>query len=249
MGPQKLAKVFHRCLQRLKMLDTNKQSSANESVSLSHDVNNAKEGTTHGPVQGRRLPEQSSTVNPSKIEVNSRPQTQRRQSSRDYDSNSTQSPLSPPVRPGLGSRQRSQSVIDTSLPSVLVVDDNHINLQLMVTFVRKAHHAYEAASDGLLAVDAYKHSATNVNTQQPDGNAPSRFRYILMDINMPRMDGIAATKEIRKWEKQHGIHPPVLIYALTGLGELEHHDWAEEAGFDKLLSKPIKFKDLKELLV
>ena len=135
---------------------------------------------------------------------------------------------------------------DLSLPSVLVVDDNQINLQLMVTFVRKTRHPYESATDGIQALEAYKRSAMRHLSGQSSSSGPSRFKYILMDINMPNMDGSTATKEIRKFEKEHNIQPPVTVFALTGLGELPH---SEEAGFDRLLSKPIKFKDLKDLLV
>lgn len=162
----------------------------------------------------------------------------------DADSNSTSGD-----RAGLPPQQQSQSKIDPSLGPVLVVDDNQINLQLMVTFVRKIRHAYESAIDGYQAVEAYKRSATDPTTGQPSGSVSKRFKYILMDINMPRKDGTAATKEIRQWERENKIDPPVKIFALTGLGESDGHDWVEEAGFDKFLSKPLRFKDLNTLLV
>ena len=145
-------------------------------------------------------------------------------------------------------QQSPQPVVDPKLPSVLVVDDNQINLQLLVTFVRKTRHPYGSAMDGALALEAYKKSATDPRTGQVSKSAPKRFKYILMDINMPNMDGSTATREIRKFEKDNGLQPPVTIFAFTGIGELEH-PWAREAGFDRLLSKPVKFTELKELLV
>ena len=67
---------------------------------------------------------------------------------------------------------------------------------------------------------------------------------------MPVMNGVTATKEIRKWEKEKRISPAVTIIALTGMGE-ESSAKAEarETGFDRFLSKPVKFKDLSSLLV
>ena len=99
-----------------------------------------------------------------------------------------------------------------------------------------------------MALEAYKNSATDPDTGNISKSAPKRFKYILMDINMPNMGGSAATREIRKFEKENGLQPPVTIFAFTGLGELEH-PWAREAGFDRVLNKPVKFKELKELLV
>jgi CheY-like chemotaxis protein len=159
---------------------------------------------------------------------------------------------SPAPRPSASPQQQQphqspQPKVDLDMPSVLAVDDNQINLQLMVTFVRKTRHPYESATDGALALEAYKKSATDPKSGQVSNDAPKRFKYILMDINMPNMDGTTATKEIRKFEKENKIEPPVQIFALTGLGDLEQ-PWTKEAGFDRVLSKPIKFKELKDLL-
>lgn len=155
---------------------------------------------------------------------------------------------SPQQRPQQRPQQIPQPKVDLDKPGVLAVDDNQINLQLMVTFVRKTRHPYQSATDGALAVEAYRKSATDPDTGKISSDAPKRFKYILMDINMPNMDGTTATKEIRKFEKENKLDPPVKIFALTGLDDLEQH-WATEAGFDRVLSKPIKFKELKDLLV
>jgi CheY-like chemotaxis protein len=143
-----------------------------------------------------------------------------------------------PVRPAPA--PISQPEVNPSLPRVLAVDDNSINLQLLVTFVRKAKHPHESAVDGLKAFEAYKKST----------KSGPRYKYILMDISMPVMNGIQATKEIRRFEKEKGIHPPVKIIALTGMGdEGTAKKEAEEVGMDLFLSKPVKFKDLTALLV
>ena len=66
---------------------------------------------------------------------------------------------------------------------------------------------------------------------------------------MPVMDGMAATKEIRRFEKKIQIETPAKIIALTGMGSELTQDEAKDSGFDFFFSKPIKFRDLQKLLV
>ena len=220
------------------MLEDSSEALSSEHVTLSfssEDSTNAKvaeatraRGSADVPVvasgkDGRRL-----SFSPDKLR---RPQPDRSKSE-NYAAKSPPPPrpiASPQQRPQQQLQQSPQPKVDLEKPSVLAVDDNQINLQLMVTFVRKTRHPYESATDGILAVEAYKKSATDPKTGHASSDAPKRFKYILMDINMPNMDGTTATKEIRKFEKEHKLEPPVKIFALTGLGDLEQH-WATEAG-------------------
>ncbi|KAF2099535.1 hypothetical protein NA57DRAFT_75035 [Rhizodiscina lignyota] len=73
--------------------------------------------------------------------------------------------------------------------NVLMVDDNYVNLSLLVTFLKKKGHTYETAQNGLEAVNAFKSSST-------------AFDFVLMDITMPVMDGLTATRLIRAHEKE-----------------------------------------------
>ncbi|KAI0269319.1 hypothetical protein BC834DRAFT_865819 [Gloeopeniophorella convolvens] len=75
--------------------------------------------------------------------------------------------------------------------SVLIVEDNPIEQTLLSTFMRKKKIKYDVANNGEEAVDKWK---------------SGRFHLILMDIQMPVMDGISATKEIRRLEKMNA--PP-----------------------------------------
>ena len=122
---------------------------------------------------------------------------------------------------------------------ILLVDDNDINLKLLVRFVRKANYAYECATDGLQAVEAYKGAS---------GDRGRAFRYVLMDISMPVMDGLAATREIRKFEKENRIEPRTVIVALTGLASEMTQDDALRSGVDYFQIKPVKFQDLLKVL-
>merc|ERR1711939_101240 len=260
-GPQKLAKVLLRCMQRMNMLQN------------SH----SKNSTDHVPLSVHRVRDKSTDQAPKDAtKVQGEPRAESHQHSKDtsrvsfaeqanghepnsdgaidsVDENSTRGQQEEMQQSSDGgdieklSRDREQ--VDgekmhserhkDKRPRVLVVDDNNINLHLLVTFVRKTHHPHKSAADGLKALEAYKRSVLEEN---------NGFKYILMDISMPVMNGIVSTKEIRKFEKEHNIQDRAKIIALTGLGSESAQNEAYQAGFDHFLSKPIKFKDLQKLL-
>lgn len=106
--------------------------------------------------------------------------------------------------------------------------------QLLVTFAQKRSLPHEIATNGLEAVNVYR-------------NAQDRYDVILMDVQMPIMDGLEATRQIREYEKKNGI-TPALILALTGLTSEDDHETAKECGVDMFLEKPVRLKDLGNLL-
>ncbi|KAJ7572367.1 hypothetical protein C8J56DRAFT_807929 [Mycena floridula] len=94
---------------------------------------------------------------------------------------------------------KGKAVEANSVPkvSVLIVDDNPINQSVLSTFMRKKKIKYAVASDGAEAVEKWR---------------TGEFHLILMDIQMPIMDGIKATIEIRRLEKSNasaGTYPPL----------------------------------------
>ncbi|RYP32978.1 hypothetical protein DL766_003702 [Monosporascus sp. MC13-8B] len=88
----------------------------------------------------------------------------------------------------------------------------------------------------------------------PDGSGdPSRpstsfrpFDFVLMDLSMPVMDGLEATRQIRQFETENGL-PRATIIALTGLASAQDQRGALDAGVDMYLVKPVKFADIKRL--
>ena len=68
------------------------------------------------------------------------------------------------------------------------------------------------------------------------------FDCILMDVQMPEMDGLQTTSAIRVWEKERGGHIPII--ALTGLATRGDRRRCLDAGMDGYLSKPIRAKEL-----
>jgi CheY-like chemotaxis protein len=118
--------------------------------------------------------------------------------------------------------------------TVLLVDDNPINLKILVMYMTKLKFGYVTATNGLEAVEAYQASAVHID-------------YILMDISMPVMDGLTATRHIRTLESASKRKPSV-IAAITGLGSTQAQQRAYSSGIDVYLAKPVAMKTIGELI-
>ncbi|HFS85164.1 MAG TPA: response regulator, partial [Epsilonproteobacteria bacterium] len=118
---------------------------------------------------------------------------------------------------------------EVQAPYILVVDDNRVNQKLMKTVLEKQGYRVDLASDG---AEAYKLCQNGT------------FDMVFMDINMPNMDGVEATKKIRAYEKEHGKRY-LPIVALTA-NQLRHEkeDYIK-AGMDGYSPKPIKLEAVK----
>jgi CheY-like chemotaxis protein len=128
---------------------------------------------------------------------------------------------------------------------VLLVDDNKINLNLLTMFMKKCGFTYEEAENGEEAVETFRKST--IGDAESPGPIKKRFDYILMDISMPVMNGIEATKRIRKLEAKCKI-PRTTVFALTGLASADARLDAMSAGVDMFLPKPVKFAELKTMI-
>ncbi|EME82497.1 uncharacterized protein MYCFIDRAFT_215705 [Pseudocercospora fijiensis CIRAD86] len=158
----------------------------------------------------------------------------------------------PRVSTGQGSPQaktdKSNAEVDGGV-NLLLVDDNPINLQLLVTYAEKYGHSKQVATDGLQAVEAYKQSCLD-HESKPDPKLQRmshKPQVVLMDINMPVLNGFEATRQIRGFEKQKGVEPATII-ALTGLGSASAQQEAFSSGVDLFLTKPVRLKELTKIL-
>jgi CheY-like chemotaxis protein len=141
----------------------------------------------------------------------------------------------------------STSPTKNATPMLLLVDDNKVNLQLLTMYAKKQGYPYISATDGQMAVDAYQKAHENShfpNNRNPASRLPD---VILMDINMPVMDGYEATQHIRTYENKH-LLPPATIIALTALGSEAAYQEAFGSGCDMFLTKPVKLKDLTKII-
>lgn len=121
--------------------------------------------------------------------------------------------------------------------SVLLCDDNEINLLLGRALVERAGHAVTVGSDGQKALTA---TATMLSSG-------GSFDVVLMDLHMPEMDGIEAARRMRAMIADRGGRQPV-IAALTADALPETKARCEEGLFDAWLSKPLRPADLEALL-
>jgi CheY-like chemotaxis protein len=112
----------------------------------------------------------------------------------------------------------------------LLAEDNLVNQQLAVRLLEKQGHTVIVANNGRLAVERLKQDAFQ------------GFAAVLMDVQMPEMDGLEATAEIRRLEKQTGTHLPII--AMTAHAMKGDRDRCLAAGMDGYVSKPISLVTL-----
>ena len=131
-----------------------------------------------------------------------------------------------------GDRRRRTSDASRSLTlSVLLVEDNTTNQLLAVTLLEKAGHQVETAVNGKEALAEL---------------AKRSFDVVLMDVQMPEMDGFEATARIREREKTTGEH--VAIVAMTASAMVGDRERCLDAGMDAYVSKPIHAAELYQTL-
>ncbi|MCP4887740.1 MAG: AAA family ATPase [Planctomycetaceae bacterium] len=115
--------------------------------------------------------------------------------------------------------------------NVLVAEDNRANQLVATCLLKKRGHRVFVASNGAIAVQQFQQE---------------RFDLILMDVQMPEMDGLEATRRIRASEKMSGTNTPII--AVTAGAMQGDRDRCLEAGMDEFLSKPIDWKKLDAFL-
>ena len=115
---------------------------------------------------------------------------------------------------------------------VLLAEDNGINQRIASLIFAQMGMRFDVASNGLDALEMAK---------------KKNYDIILMDIKMPVMDGLAATREIRTFEKQSEVEVPTYIVALTASDVLDSRNVCMAAGMDEFMEKPIKEPLLREL--
>ncbi len=121
---------------------------------------------------------------------------------------------------------------------ILVAEDSPTNQLIARASLTKAGHTVVIAQNGLEAVRAYAAS------RAAPGTPP--FDLVLMDVSMPEMDGLEATRTIRAAEKSDGGH--LLIVAMTAFATQEYHDQCLAAGMDAYVTKPVRIAELREAI-
>ncbi|MDA9053415.1 response regulator [Planktomarina temperata] len=114
--------------------------------------------------------------------------------------------------------------------SILVVEDNNVNREVLGDMLKGLGHSVSRATNGVEALDC-------ANIQS--------FDIIFMDINMPVMDGIEATHRIRADSK---LNSKACIFGLTAHGSDEFGEEAQQAGMDNFFTKPIRLEALRKII-
>ncbi len=116
---------------------------------------------------------------------------------------------------------------------ILLAEDNAINQRVCIFTLKQLGYTCDLANNGEEAVAMYQDSA---------------YDLILMDMQMPVLDGVQATKMIRKMEKDKLVKHPVYIVAVTANSSVEEQKNCMLAGMNNFLSKPFSEKDLLMVL-
>lgn len=133
--------------------------------------------------------------------------------------------------------ESGESLSDEPLPDqektleILLVEDKPMNRKLATVLLEKKGHLVIEANDGEEALKKLK---------------SERFDLILMDIQMPKMDGLEAAARIRAWDEEAVKHIPII--AMTAYAMREDRERCLQAGMDYYLSKPINRAELYYVL-
>ncbi len=130
-----------------------------------------------------------------------------------------------------------------SLGTILLAEDNPVNQKLVTAILNKTGYQVVLAVDGKKAVEKYL-------------AAPDAFDLVLMDVQMPELDGFTAARMIRRWEADHqgtasvagSVPRHVCIVAVTAGAVNNEKDKYFQAGIDDLLYKPIQRETLLNMI-
>ena len=133
-------------------------------------------------------------------------------------------------RTEVGNLPRAAHPDQEAAPCILVAEDNPVNQLVVQGFLKKRGYSVRLVTNGLAALNEYQRD-------------PAAIQLILMDCEMPVMDGFEATEKIRQMERQQKL-AAVPIVALTAHTLDEHRQHGLEVGMDDLLGKPLNSAQL-----
>ncbi|KAH9885944.1 hsp90-like protein [Xylariomycetidae sp. FL2044] len=235
LGPRKLAKILLLCFKRWLKLQTSlvsdrrsyltsKRHSRSDATDQIRDLSEPKQSVNGG----------SPSVKDERGDATPTPAMAARQDRSQTVTGSQPGSPQPLVLRSLTEKHSPVTVTVNLDPAYLLVDDNAINLKILGAYMKKLGLKYDTASNGLEAFELFKKSQ-------------GRYRYILMDISMPIMDGFEATRKIRSFERDQQF-PRCSVFALTGLASGSAQQEAFTSGIDLFLTKPVKLKELSQVL-
>ncbi len=118
-------------------------------------------------------------------------------------------------------------------PKILVVEDNLLNRLLACEILKKLEIEYDIAENGSIALELF---------------LSNNYALILMDIQMPIMNGIDCTKQIRRFEHESNSGSKIPIVAVTAFSSEKDKQICFDIGMNDFLTKPIKSSNLIEVV-
>lgn len=144
-----------------------------------------------------------------------------------------------PFRPSTGPEEPSSNppmslpqLPDGQLPGLLLAEDNEVNILVAVNMLKTLGHTCDVARTGREAVNLA---------------ASGKYRLVFMDVQMPEMDGVEATHELRQLQEQ-GKVPRMVIIGLTANAMEGDRQRLLDEGMDDYLSKPVRLKDFQRVI-
>jgi CheY-like chemotaxis protein len=114
---------------------------------------------------------------------------------------------------------------------ILIAEDNLVNQRVAIYMLEKQGHQVAGAMNGEEALAAMERE---------------NFELVLMDVQMPKMDGFQATRLIRAKEKETGLHIPII--AMTAHAMKGDREKCLDVGMDDYIAKPLNVKQLSETI-
>jgi CheY-like chemotaxis protein/nitrogen-specific signal transduction histidine kinase len=118
-------------------------------------------------------------------------------------------------------------------PAILLAEDNPVNALIAITMLEKLNMQVDHVTTGKLALKSMR--------TRP-------YKLVLMDINMPEMDGYTATRYVRKWEKEGVLKQRTPVIAMTANALQGDRERCLKMGMDDYLAKPVKQDELLRLV-
>lgn len=267
-GPRKLAKTLETCMKRQQQrLDLAREGlEKGDRPSQPRNKDNSEEGKRYSL---RNVPElgvseqiraELTNSQPSSSNLGPRNASERSRSSPNFDN--SMNPVKPSPAPP--EDQPSETQINFRAEpglapptTILLVDDNDINLKMLVAFMKKMKHDYLLAQNGEEALKAFKENSSSIKVIlmgkfEFQSTVPLIFTIMYLtfsiDISMPVMDGLQSTRLIRKFENTLKRQERVTIVALTGVAQADTERDAMRAGMDLFLTKPVRLDGLAPII-
>jgi len=137
------------------------------------------------------------------------------------------------LQPATDQTKRQTPPVDRRPLRILLAEDSPDNQLLIKAYLKATPYKVDVAENGQIACEMF---------------AVGRYDLVLMDMNMPVMDGYTTTITMREWEQKHGISPTKIV-ALTAYVHGDEKKKIHVAGCDAHLSKPIKKETLLEAIL